>query len=265
MIARSLQGLAEGFRHIAVDSCGSTNVICFERAENGEPGNLWITATEQTVGKASRGRGWVSKPGNLYSSLLLETPCKPKHLPGLTFVAAVSVYETIAHFVSGAKVELKWPNDVLVDERKCSGVLLENRLNLERNIVVIGMGLNCRHHPGDTNFPATDMLTEGVDVEPEQVFDELAARVAENLKLWNAGTGFAAIRENWLQHAWGLGKPTLVRLYDGVEVCGTFKGLDKNGHMILTGESGKDVRITVGDVFALPKVVEQTNNAGEFD
>ena len=265
MIATALKGSTKAYRHIAVESCISTNVLCFEQAIKGEPGNLWITSAEQTGGKASRGRSWVSKPGNLYSSLLLENPCAPEHFSELTFVAALAVREAIEDFLPHASLALKWPNDVLVNEKKCSGILLESRQSTLNNHVVIGIGINCGHHPADTSFPATDLLSEGIDLEPPAVFEVLARKIASFLQIWDAGNEFDMIRENWLNHAWGLGKTTRVGLYDGSVLSGTFKGLDESGHMLLIEASGHETSITVGDIFALPMSDVRDKDAGEMD
>lgn len=259
---KALTGVAAGYSHIAVESCGSTFLVCYEEAAKGNVDRLWVTAGEQTQGRGSRGRNWISKPGNLYSSLLLRNPSKPKNYAELTFVAALAVRDTIADFLAGALVQLKWPNDVLVNDKKCSGVLLESRMGGASNLVVIGMGINCRHHPSDTLFPATDMLAEGIDVQPEDVFAVLSGKLAQMIEIWDQGNNFQGVLDAWLHHAWGLGKATKVGLYDGSHLSGTFKGVDKRGQMLLVEDNGDERVITVGDIFTLPGAGK---NAGEQD
>jgi BirA family biotin operon repressor/biotin-[acetyl-CoA-carboxylase] ligase len=106
---------------------------------------------------------------------------------------------------------LKWPNDCLIDGKKFAGILIEG----EGAAVVVGVGVNCVHHPSGTTFPATDLATAGVRATPESVFSALSAAMVRRLAQWSRGDGFAAIRADWLAHAAGLGKPVHVTLPDG--------------------------------------------------
>ncbi len=150
-------------RHIACDSVGSTNSEALARARTGETGPLWITARTQTAGRGRRGRAWTSAPGNLYATLLLRDPSRAVLAPQLSFVAALAVYDAISEFVEGERprIALKWPNDVFCDGAKVAGILIEGEGN--PLTVAIGIGINCVHHPDDTEYPATDLRARGVN------------------------------------------------------------------------------------------------------
>ncbi|MEM9277820.1 MAG: biotin--[acetyl-CoA-carboxylase] ligase [Pseudomonadota bacterium] len=254
MIGQLLSGKSAGYRHLALDECASTNNECLTAAQNGEPGNLWITTASQTGGKGSRGRSWVSQTGNLFASLLLIDPCERECLSELTFVAAIAVRETLLEVIRAgqgkeAGIELKWPNDVLVKGSKISGILLESTSSSTMNSVVIGIGINCRHHPKNTLYPSTDLAELGLSIEPQQLFVTLANKIADAISVWQRGSNFTAIRNQWLQHAAGLGCELRINLPTGETATGIFEAVDERGYLLLKQKNGQTRRISVGDVF----------------
>ena len=155
--------LPGGYRHQAFTDVSSTNTLCLEAAQNGDQGGLWITAERQVQGRGSRGRQWVSEPGNLYASLLLRAPGPDEKLHTLTFAASLAIRDAIYTLpdANSADVELKWPNDVLLNGRKTSGILLESHYVNEARFVIIGIGVNIRHFPSETLHPATSLKEAG--------------------------------------------------------------------------------------------------------
>ncbi|MFY9898567.1 MAG: biotin--[acetyl-CoA-carboxylase] ligase, partial [Xanthobacteraceae bacterium] len=143
-----------GVRLESLGTTGSTNAEARLRAQQGEGGPLWITATAQTQGRGRHGRIWISPPGNLYASLLLRDPSPFEHAPQLAFVAALALRDAVAFEAKALapQLEFKWPNDLLLDGRKCAGILIEGEATPDgeagkRFIVVIGIGINCNSHP----------------------------------------------------------------------------------------------------------------------
>lgn len=241
--------LQHGFRHLALGETPSTNAECLERARAGDPGRLWITARRQTQGRGSRGRGWVSEPGNLYASLLLRDLGSAQQVATLTFAVSVALRGAIAAFAGERIVALKWPNDVLLDGRKVSGVLLEShRLDQGGQAVIIGIGVNCATFPPATDFPATSLAAEGMEVEPAGLFERLADEMAMVLARWDGGNDFAQVREQWLAHAVGMGEPVVARLPDG-EFRGTFENIDEVGRLMLRERGGRLRKISTADIF----------------
>jgi BirA family biotin operon repressor/biotin-[acetyl-CoA-carboxylase] ligase len=237
---------AAGARLIAYDTIGSTNEEALRLGRAGERGPLWVTAKTQTAGRGRRGRSWVSEPGNLYASLLLNDPSPPDRFPELSFVAALALHDAVTARIPGlsSRVLLKWPNDLLIDRNKFAGILVEG----EGATVVIGIGVNCAHHPAGTEYPATDLAAAGVRATPDSLFAPLTAAMAVRLRQWDRGAGFATIRADWLSRAAGVGKPIRVKTGDG-EVSGIFEALDASGRLVLRLADGTMQAVAAGDVF----------------
>ncbi|PTW61126.1 biotin-[acetyl-CoA-carboxylase] ligase BirA-like protein [Breoghania corrubedonensis] len=145
-------------------------------------------------------------------------------------------------------VKLKWPNDLLVNGAKISGILLESEYMADgRLVVVAGIGVNCGHHPGDALYATIDLASLGYRVTPDDMFSRLAAAMASRLEEWQAGKGFDAIRAAWLRRCVGIGAPVTVRLPDR-EIEGIFSALDEDGRLLLETNSGT-MTISAGDVF----------------
>jgi BirA family transcriptional regulator, biotin operon repressor / biotin---[acetyl-CoA-carboxylase] ligase len=238
---------AAGVRLVTHDTIGSTNAEALRLARDGERGPLWVTANRQTAGRGRRGRTWVSMPGNLYASLLLSDPAPSEHLPALSFVAALALHDAITRRIPGlaSRVALKWPNDLLIDRNKFAGILVEG----EGASVVIGIGVNCVHHPAGTDYPATDLATAGVRTTPESLFAPLTTTMAARLTQWHRGANFSAIRADWLARAGGLGRPIRINTGDS-ELAGVFEGVDETGRLVLRSADGTMLTMAAGDVMA---------------
>ncbi len=250
MIGEPIETARGAYRHLTVEETSSTNTLCLEYALAGEPGDLWVTATDQTGGKGSRGRDWESKKGNLFASLLLTDPCSKNRLADLTFVAAISVQETIESFSHKQnKVQVKWPNDVMLNERKCSGILLESVHQKDTTYVVIGIGINCLHFPVQTLHPATSLFAEGVEVSANTLFFALAKKMADNISLWKNGNNFSAIRQKWLDNTYKLGEMISVHVPGQERQIGLFASVDDNGYMLLELPDGTTKQISTADIF----------------
>ncbi len=236
---------AAGVRLFPHDAIGSTNEEALRLARAGERAPLWVSARQQTAGRGRRGRTWVSEPGNLYASLLLSNPSPPDRFPELSFVAALALHDAVTARIPGlsGRVALKWPNDLLIDRNKFAGILVEG----EGATVVIGLGVNCVHHPAGTEYPATDLAAAGVRATPDSVFASLSAAMLVRLMQWDRGAGFAAIRSDWIARAAGLGKPVRIKTADG-ELAGQFEGIDGSGRLVLRLPDGTMQAVAAGDV-----------------
>lgn len=254
---------AAGVRLIVHDVIDSTNAQALRLSRAGERGPLWVVARMQTAGRGRRGRTWVSQPGNLFATLLLDAPSPPAQAPQLSFVAAVALADALSSAVPAcaAALTLKWPNDVLLGgakgsakgSAKIAGILIE----AEGDGVAVGIGVNCLGHPADTEFPAADLAAFAADAEA--VFAALSAAMVQRLAQWERGAGFAAIRAAWLDRAHGLGGPIRVRLPER-ELTGRFDGLDAAGRLLLHRADGTVEPITAGDVFGFDSAPPRTEH-----
>ncbi|MEM6463497.1 MAG: biotin--[acetyl-CoA-carboxylase] ligase [Pseudomonadota bacterium] len=239
------------FRHIALDDVDSTNTACLERARDGDPGGLWITARRQLQGRARRGRSWVSEAGNLYASLLLINVAKPADLATLPLAVSLAVHRAITAVLppGAANATIKWPNDVLIGGAKISGILLESEtLHDGRVAVVIGCGINVAHAPEQTMYRTTTLQAEGSGVSPDELFARLFMTMGEALDVWDGGRGIAAIRRSWLDNAEGIGKHIQVKLHQQT-IGGIFAEIDQSGSLVLVQDDKTVRKIAAGDVF----------------
>lgn len=234
------------------DQLDSTNAEARRRAEAGQTGPLWIGARRQTAGRGRYGRTWEGAGGNLAATLLTTTDKPATQAAQLSFVAALAVFDLAEAYVPRALLSLKWPNDLLVDGAKASGVLIESGQAAEGLWLAVGVGVNLVSHPGGTERPATDLSAHlRGDVGGPPGFDDALARLAEAFDRWRRlwdGQGFMPIQAAWTERAAGLGRPAVARL--GQEtVHGIAEALDADGALRLRLPDGSIRRITAGDVF----------------
>lgn len=236
---------------IRLGDVGSTNDEARRLAASGARDGTLVRADSQNRGRGRQGRNWDSPPGNLYMSLLLRPDVAPGRALQLGFVASLSIAEAIA---AGAPatgdVQVKWPNDVLVNGGKVCGMLLESSMKADGSAVewvVIGMGINVKAAPDGTAWPATSLAAEGMDVTPGDLLRAIVQRIESWRGRWR-DEGFSPVREAWLARAAGLGGPVVARL-PGETLAGTFSGLDETGALLLDLEAGGRRHIAMGDVF----------------
>ena len=250
----SSAALASGYRLDAHASLPSTNAEALSAARGGERGPLWIVAEWQTAGRGRRGNAWVSPAGNLYATLLLTDAAPAERAPELSFVAALAAHDAVAELAPALapSLKLKWPNDILCGGAKLAGILIEGERVAGVLAVAIGIGVNCRHHPSGTAYPATDLNAAGVNVAAADLLESLSATMLRRLAQWRRGAGFAEIRADWVVRAAGIGGDMLVRL-PGSEIVGRGEGLDAHGRLQLRLADGSLQAIAAGEVFPLPR------------
>jgi BirA family biotin operon repressor/biotin-[acetyl-CoA-carboxylase] ligase len=245
-----IPALPSPFRLAAYDAIGSTNDEAKRLARDGAEEGLIVWAKAQNAGRGRRGRVWVSPPGNLYLSLVLRPRCRAAQAAQLGFVAALGLGEALAELAPPSlDLRYKWPNDLLANDKKLAGILLETEMvasNLP-DFVVIGVGVNLASSPRDVNYPATSLIEEGVtDVAPQAALLKFVQHFSDWLIRWR-DEGFAPIRSAWLARASGLGKAVQVRL-DRDTLVGRFLDLDGDGALILDMPNGSR-RIAAGEIF----------------
>lgn len=160
--------------------------------------------------------------------------------PSLALVAAVALHEVVAGLVPEQDVRIKWPNDLLAGEAKLSGILLERT----GDAVVIGIGVNLAHHPGDLGRPATSVAAlSDTPPDPAPFLEMLAEGFARWLRRWRE-EGTASIRTAWLAAAHPVGTALVTSEGEGL-----FHGLDETGALRLRLADGTISIINAGDVF----------------
>lgn len=202
-----------------------------------------IRANSQTAGRGRRGRSWITKDGNLFFSLALEFPLK--NLGHLVSVSALSLALSIQKLNPAADVKLKWPNDVLLNDAKVSGILLEKG---EGEYIIIGIGVNIVDSPKDSEliYKSTSLAEEGISSTRED-FLQIYMQIFEKNLLELKEYGFALLREKWLKLAKNIGKNIIIKQNEKEEK-GVFVGIDENANLLLQNPE-KIKKILVGDVF----------------
>lgn len=238
---------------IIYDTIGSTNAEAALLASKGEdiaPDGTLVWSLEQTAGRGRRGRDWQSPTGNLYTSLILRPEVPLKDAAQLGFVASLAVYDALDNIgLAGHQVHCKWPNDVLLNEKKVAGILMESQGGCgdkPPDWIILGMGLNVAWHPNDTEFPATSLRFEGWS----NTLDEMIAAYTKSFLSWTnrwLDHGFAPIRKDWIWRCKGMGEQIEVRLENEI-LIGIFEDMEEDGALRLNVD-GKTQRITAGDVF----------------
>ena len=244
----------EGYRFITLEEVDSTNEEARRHALSGDiDPPLWIRALRQTAGRGRRGRQWNTGSGNIAASLVLSPGVNAEAAARLSFVAALAVYDMLSDFLPTAPLGLKWPNDVLVGNKKISGILLEAGSEASANELawlVIGIGVNVTSHPEGTPYPATHLhehLTGESLPDAEACFTKLAAWFDQWLSLWRA-QGFGPIREAWLVRALGIGGEITIRL-PHEEFTAFFETFDEAGNLVLKTAQGEKRIIGAGEVY----------------
>ena len=249
----SLQRAFFSLKFITLDEVDSTNAEARRIAEKGEYGPLWVKANSQTGGRGRRGREWVSNTGNLYCSGLYPHQGSAHDAAKLSFAAALAVAETLRTYVPENLINLKWPNDVLVDGKKISGILLEGG----QDWIVVGIGVNLVSHPEHTETAATHLLDHiepSLLNGPEPILtgpDTVLATLSSRFSYWRdmfLEQGFSPIRQAWLGWAQNIPGSVIVRL-SNEKFSGQALGLDENGALRVRLENGTIKDVHAGDVF----------------
>ncbi|HEU4391289.1 MAG TPA: biotin--[acetyl-CoA-carboxylase] ligase [Blastocatellia bacterium] len=227
------------------DSLTSTNDLARDLAAEGAEEGLAVVARSQTAGRGSKGRSWCSPPGEgLYLSLVLRPRLAASKSPILTLAAAVAVAETLRKEFKAA-ADIKWPNDVLLSERKVCGILVESASEgegLKYAIVGIGVNLLQREFPPDISNRATSLSIEtGLSVGP----DEFLPGLFEQLERWYslAVHSPALVLKRYEElSSFARDCRVSVTAAGGSEAQfeGTTRGLTDGGALIVAGDDGVD-------------------------
>ncbi len=211
-------------------------------AEDGASEGTLVIAEQQTSGRGRMGRSWISPAGKgIWMSLLLRPPIPLPLTPQLTLLAAVALSRAISRVVP-VTIGIKWPNDLLVNGKKISGILLESAAEDERlRYVVVGMGISANLDPED--YPE-ELLLKAVSLKMASGNSvnrtDLIASILEEFELLYElylEQGFGPVRALWEAHAVTLNKQALLQTPQG-PVQGVPRGLDDMGGLQVELEDG---------------------------
>ena len=230
-------------RILTVGETGSTNADLLALASEGEPEGTWLRAEKQTAGRGRQGRVWSSPAGNLYASTLVRVRPGDPSPASLALVCAVALAETIATLGCPA-VTIKWPNDLLLDGAKLSGILLER----QGDAIVAGFGVNLASHPAIEGRRTASLAGRLWIHSADELYQHLTAAFARWLHRWRS-EGLAPVVAQWEAHAHPPGTPLNANLADGSTITGAYDGLAPDGALRLRLADGRVHVIHAGDVF----------------
>jgi len=229
----------------------STQEVAREMAARGAREGTIILCETQSEGRGRIGRAWASPSGGVYFSIILRPLLRPTQALRLPLIAGLAVAQAIRG-LTGLKPELKWPNDIIINDRKAGGILTEINAEVDRlHWIIMGIGLNVNTPggllPDEVKDLATSLqreqgnpisrvsLLQGILTELEQLYEDFRR------------SGFETARLKWKSMSYTIGKEVTV-CSAAEEVTGRAVDIDSDGALIVVKSDGKRERIIAGDV-----------------
>lgn len=235
------------------DQVSSTNEWAIELAHAGAEEGTLVVTEQQTGGRGRRGRPWFSPPRmGVWMSIVLRPQLPPSSAPQLTLVAAVALFRALST-LTGKRAGIKWPNDILLEEKKCCGILTEMHADHDRiHHIVIGIGINVNQQAED--FPAelretavSLRMVKGEPLRRAPVIQQVLADFEPLYEEYVREGGFAALREAWKEGSITLGKEVRAITPRG-EIIGQAMDIDEEGALIVQKTDGTLERIHSAEI-----------------
>lgn len=216
--------------------------------DDGADEGLVVQALTQSEGRGRQGNQWTSPMGNLYMSVLLRPLCTADLAGQISFIVALAVSAAMDEFMAeGHQKTLKWPNDILIDGKKVSGILLESELSPKGLVghLAIGIGVNV------LSAPEGRIALKEVSGDNRLAVHPFRDRILHHLdvyyNVWKA-EGFAPIRKSWMAQAHAV-RQTLTARLPQREEKGIFVDIDESGGLILEISENKRIVIRAGEIY----------------
>lgn len=236
------------------DSLPSTNIEAASRAVEGAPEGLCVVASEQTAGRGRLERQWVSPKGaGLYCSIILRPQFDQSLWPLLTLMAAVAVHDALLDAYD-LETDIKWPNDILANDKKLCGILAETVDTPLGRAVILGIGVNLKHNsfPAELEGVATSVeAAAGRNADLELIIEPLFRSIVRYYQMLQHLGGSEGIVRDWSgRSSYASGKR--IRLVNGDEIVeGITRGLESDGALRIETATGEIKIFRAGDVTAV--------------
>jgi BirA family biotin operon repressor/biotin-[acetyl-CoA-carboxylase] ligase len=229
-----------------LDSAPSTNVVVADRARAGAGEGLVVVAEHQTAGRGRLARTWETpRRSALTMSLLLRPRSAAVDWPWLPLLTGYAASTALRRL--GASAQLKWPNDVLIGDRKVAGILAERIETPTGPAVVVGIGINAGMTADELPHDgATSLAVEGHDVDRTDLLSALLERIRVEYDAFGRGE-LAALRAAYADACATVGREVRVELPTGDTLTGEATGIDEGGRLVVAGPGGA-VPVSAGDV-----------------
>lgn len=234
------------------ESVDSTQKIALRLSLDGAPEGTVVIAEEQTAGRGRMARPWHSpKYTGVWMSVILRPDLLPQKAPQLTLIVAVAVVQAIEELTT-LHPQIKWPNDLLINGKKITGILTEMQAESDRiNSVIIGIGMNVNQekdsYPEELRSIATSLLIEtGNKVNRAELIRQVLSKLEHLYDLY-LQEGFYPIKILWESYAISIGKMITARMLQG-NIYGKALGITDDGVLIIEDEQGKIHYIYSADI-----------------
>ncbi|GAQ95572.1 BirA family transcriptional regulator, biotin operon repressor [Thermodesulfovibrio aggregans] len=248
-------GLEIGREIVVYDEVESTNSKANELLKQGYPSGTVVIADRQTKGKGRLGRTWISPPGkNLYMSIALKPTIPPKYATLLTLTSVVACTTALRRYTD-IPVVIKWPNDMLIDDKKVGGILTELKIEGEKiKAAVVGIGIN-------VNMTEEDMPEEIKEIASSlKIYRKedlsrglLAVEIIKEFDKWYQlleKRQRKTIIDRWMQLSGTIGRQVKI-IFTDREILATAEAIDEEGRLIVKLNDGTYEKISAGDVTLL--------------
>lgn len=249
-VARGLNTKFIGKKIHYFDCLASTMDMAMQLGMDGAANGSVVLAESQIKGRGRLGRGWLSpKYKGIYLSLILRPKILPAACPILTLMSAVSICEAVKEVID-LDVQIKWPNDLLIHNKKVAGILTEMNAEVDKvNFVVIGIGLNVNNDKKSLIAGATSLKEQqGEEISRVVLLQEILRKIEENYFLLEA-KGEVEIINKWRNFTLTLGTRVKVD-YQHKHIEGQAIDIDSDGALLIRKDSGFIQKISSGDVTA---------------
>jgi BirA family transcriptional regulator, biotin operon repressor / biotin---[acetyl-CoA-carboxylase] ligase len=240
---------------IRYDSLGSTNTEAASWAMQGAPEGFCVVASEQTRGRGRLERKWLSpKDAGLYFSIVLRPQIDSQSLPLVTLMASLAVRDTLFD-VCNLSTDIKWPNDVLANGRKLSGILAEVVDTTIGRAVVVGIGINLAKESLPPELSEIAISVEaacGKRPDLEEVLDGLTKALSRRYSVLQSTGGAATTVKEWCEASSYAEGRRITVTNNGEILEGTTRGLARDGALRVETEAGQGKVIRAGDVSLRP-------------
>jgi len=234
------------------DAVESTNLIAGELAQHGAPEGVVVLADQQLGGRGRGSHSWHSPARvGIYCSIILRPKMAPAKVQLITLMVSVAIVKAVA-LLTGLSPRVKWPNDILINDKKVAGILLESRVRGAETVYsVIGFGINVNN--GSADFPedmrenASSLLLElGESVDRSKLVVEIFSELEKIYHSFQR-ENFSVVLQQWRHHSSTLGQR--VRIWQRDQSTeGVAVDLTEEGGLLLKVEGGKQIVVHAGEV-----------------
>lgn len=236
----------------------STNRVAMEQGRQGAATGMVILADHQLEGRGRLSKKWLSSSGDgLYFSVILRPRLAPDDLAKITLAMGVAVAEALEPLVN-EKVLLKWPNDIVIGQRKCGGILAESDISkVDAPMVILGIGLNLQRptegYPADIAERAGSLADYcRAPLEAGSLLEELVLNIDRVLAELEHH-GWLTIRRRWQRRDITMGERLTWVTAKNEVISGVSLGIDEEGLLFIKDDSGSIHEVLSGDVQLLKR------------